>query len=176
MNNSYTYAYLREDRTPYYIGKGKGKRAYKKGRCEIKPPKDKNRIIKLKSNLTEEEAFKHEIYMISVFGRKDLGTGILRNKTNGGDGSSGFIFTEEMKEKMSAASKRKMTPEFINFLYVKKMEKKKEKYKLTHLDGNVVYVDNLKKFSIDNGYCYYCFFRVLRKKRKSYRGWRIEKI
>jgi hypothetical protein len=27
--------------------------------------------------LREEEAFKHEIYMIAMFGRKDVGTGIL---------------------------------------------------------------------------------------------------
>ena len=83
----YTYAYLREDRTPYYIGKGKDSRAYVKSRKNIRPPRDISRIIFLKQNLTEEEAFKHEIYMIAVFGRKDLGTGILRNKTNGGEGS-----------------------------------------------------------------------------------------
>jgi hypothetical protein len=53
---------------------------YIKKKCEIKPPKDKSRIIFLKQNITEEEAFKHENYMIAVFGRKDLGTGILHNK------------------------------------------------------------------------------------------------
>ena len=90
----YTYAYLREDRTPYYIGKGEGKRIYKKGKGEINPPKDKSRIIFLKQNLTEEEAFKYEKYMIAVFGRKDLGTGILRNRTNGGDGASGFVVSD----------------------------------------------------------------------------------
>lgn len=87
----YTYAYLREDGTPYYIGKGKGRRLYKKGKGEVGKPTDKSRILILKKNLTEKEAFKHEIYMIAVFGRKDLGTGILRNKTNGGDGVSGII-------------------------------------------------------------------------------------
>ena len=84
----YTYAYLREDGTPYYIGKGKCDRIYSKNR-KNKPPKDKSRIIYLKQNLTEEEAFRHEIYMIAVLGRKDLGTGILHNLTDGGDGSSG---------------------------------------------------------------------------------------
>jgi hypothetical protein len=101
MNNYYTYAYLREDGTLYYIGKGKGYRAYHKSKGEIKPPKDKSKIILLKQNLTEEEAFKHETYMISVFGRKDLGTGILRNKTNGGDGNSGKIVSEETRKKLS---------------------------------------------------------------------------
>ncbi len=95
-NRFYTYAYLREDGTPYYIGKGKGRRLYKKGKGEVGKPTDKSRIIYLKQNITEDEAIKHEIYMIAVFGRKDLGTGILRNKTNGGDGVSGYKPDEEM--------------------------------------------------------------------------------
>lgn len=114
----YTYAYLREDKSPYYIGKGKGDRAYKTSRKGIKPPKNKSRIIKLKQNLTEKEAFRHEVYMISVFGRKDLGTGILHNKTDGGEGSSGSIRTNEQKNNLkhknlgktlSEETKRKMS-------------------------------------------------------------------
>jgi NUMOD3 motif len=95
----YTYAYLREDKTPYYIGKGKDGRAYVKNR-QTKPPKDKSRIIFLKKNLTEEEALKHEKYMSNVFGRKDLGTGILHNKTDGGEGTFRRIITDKEKEKM----------------------------------------------------------------------------
>ena len=94
----YTYAYLREDKTPYYIGKGKGYRINSKQR-NIKPPKDKSKILILKQNITEEEAFRHEIYMIAVFGRKDLGTGILHNRTDGGDGASGSIFSEFERQK-----------------------------------------------------------------------------
>ena len=101
MNNYYTYAYLREDRTPYYVGKGENDRIYEKGRGEIKPPRDKSRIIFLKQNLTENDAFKHEIYMISIFGRKDLGTGILHNRTDGGDGISGYKHTPETKKSLS---------------------------------------------------------------------------
>jgi hypothetical protein len=95
----YTYAYLREDRTPYYIGKGSGKRVYSKIRSVSIPPKD--RILILKKDLTEDEAFQHEKYMIAVFGRKDLGAGILHNKTDGGEGVSGHIYTEEQKQKIT---------------------------------------------------------------------------
>jgi hypothetical protein len=105
-NRFYTYAYLREDRTPYYIGKGSGERVYTRNRGELKSPKDKSRIIFLKQNLTEEEAFKHEIYMIDVLGRKDLGTGILHNKTDGGEGCSGIVITDEYIENKIKAGKR----------------------------------------------------------------------
>ncbi len=100
-NRFYTYAYLREDGTPYYIGKGNGRRAYFRHRSGLKPPKDLSRIIFLKKNITEDEAFKHEIYMISLFGRKDLGTGILHNRTDGGEGTSGRIISEELRRKRS---------------------------------------------------------------------------
>ena len=114
MNNYfYTYAYLREDRTPYYIGKGKGDRVYKKSKNDIKPPKDKSRIILLKQNLSEEEAFRHEIYMIAIFGRKDLETGILHNRTDGGDGASGVLQTEETKLKRSNALKGRPRPKEV---------------------------------------------------------------
>ena len=110
MKEYYTYAYLREDKTPYYIGKGKGNRLYKRGSRVFAPPKDKSRIIYLKQNLTEGEAFKHEIYMIAVLGRIDLGTGILHNRTDGGDGVSGYIPSEETRKKISVATKGKNHP------------------------------------------------------------------
>lgn len=102
LRRFYTYAFLRKDRTPYYIGKGTGTR-WKQPHNVAIPPKE--RVLFLKINLTEEEAFKHEKYMIHIFGRKDLGTGILWNFTDGGEGTSGYKHTPEAIQKM--AEKRK---------------------------------------------------------------------
>jgi hypothetical protein len=122
LNQFYTYAYLRKNRTPYYIGKGKEDRVYKKSKNQIRPPKDKSRIIFLKQNLTEEEAFKHEIYMIAVFGRKDLGTGILHNRTDGGEGPSGAVRSVECKRKNSERQRGEM-----HYFYGKKHSEKTRK-------------------------------------------------
>jgi len=99
-NIYYTYAYLRLDGTPYYIGRGKDRRAFQQSGHFVKvPPRD--RILMLKTEISFEESIKHEIYMIAVFGRKNNNTGILRNYTDGGEGCKGIVFSEESLAKMS---------------------------------------------------------------------------
>ena len=86
VKDFYVYAYIRKsDSTPYYIGKGKGNRAYCK-RHSVSVPTDKSKIIFYHTNLTEDESTSLEKHYIKLYGRKDLGTGILYNQTNGGDG------------------------------------------------------------------------------------------
>jgi len=99
----YVYVYLREDDTPYYVGKGKHKRAWKKSGSEVRPPKDNNRIIITHWGLTELWALAMERWHIRWYGRKDLGTGILRNKTDGGDGVTGREMTSADRKKISDA-------------------------------------------------------------------------
>lgn len=119
-NTYYTYAWLREDMTPYYVGKGIGNRAYRshrRGDTYMSPP-PRNRVLFLKRNLTEFDAYKHENYIITILGLKSEG-GILINMSYGGEGSSGRkpsdyciqrsreanlgkTLTEEHKKKVSA--------------------------------------------------------------------------
>ena len=81
----YTYLWLREDGTPYYVGKGKGNRAFDRKNHIQKPPSDTSRIL-VQDFTSEADAFKAEIFLIDYYGRKDLGTGCLRNRTEGGVG------------------------------------------------------------------------------------------
>ena len=99
QNIYYCYVYKRKDGTPYYIGKGKGNR-YKNKRKGVNPPKDETRIFFACEGVTESEAFEMEVALISLLGRKDLGTGILRNLTDGGEGTSGFSPNEETRIKL----------------------------------------------------------------------------
>lgn len=99
----YVYMYLREDGTPYYIGKGTGRRAWKNTGRTWSPPADKSRIVIHTEDLTEDQALSLEIELIAEYGRKDNGTGILRNRTDGGEGLTGI--SEKTRQKMSEAKK-----------------------------------------------------------------------
>ena len=118
MERHYTYAYLREDGTPYYIGMGQGKRAWSKRHHVSLPPLDRIQIIK--EGITRQEAIELEIELIAKYGRKDLGNGILYNRTNGGDGAAqigekngmyGKKHTAEALDKIrQARARQKMKP------------------------------------------------------------------
>jgi hypothetical protein len=97
-----TYVYLREDGTPYYVGKFSYRgRVFAKRRHRVPVPKDLSLII-IQEFPCEADAFAAEIFLIRYYGRKDNGTGILRNRTNGGEGSSNP--SKETRAKLRAAS------------------------------------------------------------------------
>lgn len=109
----YVYAYIRSKDsstakagTPYYIGKGCGGRAWDKNTHYI-IPKDKKYIIILEKDLTEFGSLAIERHLIEWYGRIDLGNGILRNLTDGGEGASGRIYSIETRQKMSLAAKNR---------------------------------------------------------------------
>ncbi|KKM99136.1 hypothetical protein LCGC14_1150820 [marine sediment metagenome] len=121
VDRFYVYMYLDLDNVPFYIGKGKDNR-YKASKhlhkCRSNPFL-KNKIRKvgvanirihfLHRNISEEEAFHWERYWIKYIGRRNLEAGTLCNLTDGGEGDSGRIVSEETRQKISKMKKGKMT-------------------------------------------------------------------
>jgi len=58
MGEYYTYAYLREDGTPYYIGKGlknrKSKKHFRRNGKVFSPPSE-DKILKKEKNIVQKE-------------------------------------------------------------------------------------------------------------------------
>jgi hypothetical protein len=112
----YVYLYLKEDGTPYYVGKGKGNRWKQKSHSVEVPPPD--RVIFYVKDVDEETALKEEVNLILKYGRLTDGTGILENKTDGGDSPpkqykhlyKPYERTQEIKEKYSKSAHRKGRP------------------------------------------------------------------
>ncbi len=98
---AYVYCYLREDGSPYYVGIGKTITRPIEKHNAAQPPRDRDRIRIMRSSLKWEEACKWEVFYIAHYGRKDLGTGILRNLTDGGEGAPGCIPSSETRQKMA---------------------------------------------------------------------------
>lgn len=104
---AYVYRHIRLDKNePFYIGIGSDnnyQRAYdvsSRNKHWNNITKNKYEVEIILDNLTWEEACLKEQEFILLYGRKDLGTGILCNMTDGGEGAVNRIFTNEHKEKI----------------------------------------------------------------------------
>jgi hypothetical protein len=107
------------DYQPFYVGKGTGNRIKRGIETKlIKTNPFKKRVIekikskglspiaiKLKENLTPEEACTLEIIIIKEIGRAINKTGCLTNLTRGGEGVIGHIISEKTKAKISKTIK-----------------------------------------------------------------------
>lgn len=104
MTDYYVYVFIDlAINETFYIGKGRGDRYldhlalchkqntafYKRLHPMVMTRKEDIHVIFLKSGMTEIEAFEFEIEMIAKYGRLDLGTGCLTNRTDGGDSPAG---------------------------------------------------------------------------------------
>lgn len=148
----YIYAYLRStDGTPYYIGKGKNNRAWDDHK-KIPVPRNLQNIVIMERNLSNIGALALERRYIEWYGRKDSGTGILRNMTDGGDGTSGARLSSEHVRKTTEANSQIWTVVFP--------------------DETIQIVRNLSQFCSENGIKNSArLYRVSKGERKSCDGY-----
>ena len=115
FKNVYLYRHRRLDTNEiFYIGISKVsnfKRAYEKNKRTTHwkniVNKTDYKVEIVVENLSWEDACELEILLISEYGRKDLGKGLLVNMTDGGDGVKNKIWTTQSRKKSSISSKGK---------------------------------------------------------------------
>ena len=98
----YVYGYYDEDGVCYYIGKGIDTRIHHSHNDVPLPPKGRRQYLLI--DLSESEAYDEEERIVKAIGRKDLGTGPLLNKTDGGKGASGQIHSKAFRAWRSKAT------------------------------------------------------------------------
>jgi hypothetical protein len=82
------------------VGKGCNGRAYARHRIGNAPSEE--RII-IQDFESEADAFEAEKFLISYYGREDIGLGHLLNRADGGEGTSGARLSPETRAKMSVS-------------------------------------------------------------------------
>lgn len=136
MNNLVLYKHVNPlTKEVFYVGQGAPSRPY------TKSPKDRSKewfayvekngyeIVIIAMNLSKESAIEMENALIDSYGRVDLGTGLLLNKTGGTTG-----WSPETRSKMSKITSERLILRNKNFT---EEEKKVRSERMRHIASNL---------------------------------------
>jgi len=176
-----------EDR-PFYVGKGMVGRAFTKRSRSVwwKRIVKKNfpdtgfPVVKMLSENIEDEslAFRLEKFWIALFGRADLGEGCLINHTNGGEGKSGAIYSEQTKNKISISHMGEKNPMFGTIYSVEQRIAQSKRrgareVELIHTSGERAVVQNRMEFARQRGIDARNLGPMINGNNKSAYGWKL---
>lgn len=159
MSLFYTYVWKDAAGTPFYVGKGgkdggarsrnaskrslEFKEVYAKGGCTVE-------IVD--EFVLESEAHAHEMELIERYGRRNYG-GLLVNKTEGGEGNSGWVPSQETRAKIGYASSNRSPQTLAKMSATKKGKKAsaetRAKLSAAH-KGKIVSLETRAKLSVIN--------------------------
>lgn len=140
---AYVYRHIRNDlNIPFYIGIGSDSN-YKRSKDKANRNLYWNNIVSkhgyridiMIDDISFDEAKQKEVEFIELYGRKDTNSGILCNKTDGGDGCFGLVHTYESKLKMSIPNRGKKISEdhkkIISELHTGKLVSRETRLKMS---------------------------------------------
>ena len=143
VKNKVVYLHRKKSEgTIFYVGMGEQNRAYtthSRNKWWVNVYKKHDRVVDIVAkDLSIDDAYELEVFLISEIGRKDLGLGNLVNLDDGGKGATGHIPTQNARNKLS----KRLSKKVINTETLEVLKSGTELTKKYGIFGNILQKDH----------------------------------